>query len=120
VPTTIVSTNNRMRHFGFAPLTRPMLLAGADRHNELGDHCSADRVAQSTRRCPSPPPEAPRKPQACVSSPTGETTANKTPPIRQPPATLARGICGRSGLIDEGDLSLAAVGQPLVLPTQGA
>jgi hypothetical protein len=36
VPTTIVSTNNRVRHFGFAPLTPPMLLAGTDRRNELG------------------------------------------------------------------------------------
>jgi hypothetical protein len=55
VPTTIVSTNNRVRHFGFAPLTRQMLLAGADRRNELGDYCSAGRAAQSMGRCPSPP-----------------------------------------------------------------
>jgi hypothetical protein len=64
--------DDRVRHSVPAPLTRPVLLAGADRRNELGDHCSVDRAAQSTGIVATFQ-KLPREPQERISSLTLRT-----------------------------------------------
>jgi hypothetical protein len=122
VPPTIVSTNNRVRHSVPAPLTRPVLLAALIAATNLGII-----VRLSSRAVHGKMSVAATHPEAAI-----EAAGVRFFPDRRKPRRTGNRTSGsrqrRShevsvsspGRLNEGDLSLAAVGQPLVLQAQGA